>query len=234
MSDLKDDFFESMGVITRPGAEQLAEWLEETDFFEAPASTNFHGAYPGGLVLHSMSVCDSMVAVVETFDYGEKFSAETIAICGLLHDVCKIGMYVRDERMATNAQLKYLKDLLAKASMEMPPEEQQEMGYIGKLIDWLSNGQKGDCPDYSYSYKVKDEFPFGHGEKSVYLINKFMDLTDEEALAIRWHLGSFDPGVHFGYPSGYPFKQVIKEHPLVTIMCSSDFMTSWLVDNRKD
>ena len=41
-------------------------------------------------------------------------------------------------------------------------------------------------------YQVIDQFPFGHGEKSVYLISRFMRLTDEEALAIRWHMGPYD------------------------------------------
>ena len=36
--------------VTRPGAADLLAWLGTTDFFEAPASTRFHGAYPGGLV----------------------------------------------------------------------------------------------------------------------------------------------------------------------------------------
>lgn len=50
-------------------------------------------------------------------------------------------------------------------------------------------------PDYdSNSYKKEDPFPFGHGEKSVYIINKFMQLTDAEALAIRYHMSSWNEG----------------------------------------
>lgn len=41
-------------------------------------------------------------------------------------------------------------------------------------------------------YKFRDPFPLGHGEKSLYLIAKHMDLTEEEALAIRWHMGAYD------------------------------------------
>lgn len=41
---------------TRPGADKLLEWLKSTDFFTAPARTRFHGAYPGGLVKHSLNV----------------------------------------------------------------------------------------------------------------------------------------------------------------------------------
>ena len=41
-------------------------------------------------------------------------------------------------------------------------------------------------------YTVDDAFPFGHGEKSVYLIERFMRLKPVEAMAIRWHMGGFD------------------------------------------
>ena len=43
--------------VKRPGAAELLAWLESTDFFEAPASTKYHGAYPGGLLEHSLNVC---------------------------------------------------------------------------------------------------------------------------------------------------------------------------------
>ena len=47
-------------------------------------------------------------------------------------------------------------------------------------------------------YRVNDQFPFGHGEKSVYQISRFMYLTDEEALAIRWHMGAYDDAARGG------------------------------------
>ena len=40
-------------------------------------------------------------------------------------------------------------------------------------------------------YTVDEKFPFGHGEKSVFLINEHMRLTRDEALAIRFHMGDF-------------------------------------------
>ncbi len=40
-------------------------------------------------------------------------------------------------------------------------------------------------------YTVEDRFPYGHGEKSVYLIERHMKLTCDEALAIRHHMGGF-------------------------------------------
>lgn len=39
------------------------------------------------------------------------------------------------------------------------------------------------------SYDYEDKLPYGHGEKSVYIISGFMRLTREEAFAIRYHMG---------------------------------------------
>ena len=38
-------------------------------------------------------------------------------------------------------------------------------------------------------YEIDDKLPYGHGEKSVYVIGGFMRLTREEAFAIRYHMG---------------------------------------------
>lgn len=129
--------------VTRPGAADLLAWLGTTDFFEAPASTRFHGAYPGGLVEHSLNVYYALLGQYTIREYG----GESVAVVALLHDVCKTGYYRRERD--------------------------------GK-------------------YSVKDQLPMGHGEKSVYLVMKFMDLTDEEALAIRWHMGAYDDAFRGG------------------------------------
>ena len=41
-------------------------------------------------------------------------------------------------------------------------------------------------------YAFRDPLPLGHGEKSLYLIQRHMYLEPEEALAIRWHMGAYD------------------------------------------
>ncbi|MEG0275067.1 MAG: hydrolase, partial [Longicatena sp.] len=38
-------------------------------------------------------------------------------------------------------------------------------------------------------YEFDDQLPYGHGEKSVYIINGFIRLSREEAFAIRYHMG---------------------------------------------
>lgn len=82
-----------------------------------------------------------------------------------------------------------------------------------KYNEW----KKKDC------YKIKDQFPMGHGEKSVIVAQKFIKLTDEEALAIRWHMGFSDQGVN-EYPSKQAFNQAREQFPLVKIISMADQM----------
>ena len=48
-----------------------------------------------------------------------------------------------------------------------------------------ATGQWDKVPTFFY----EDPLPYGHGEKSVYIISGFMRLSREEAMAIRWHMG---------------------------------------------
>ncbi len=76
-------------------------------------------------------------------------------------------------------------------------------------------------PYYSYN----EQLPYGHGEKSVYMISGFMKLTREEALAINWHMGGFDARVLGGsYSLGTAFSQ----YPLCVIFHISDIQASYL------
>ena len=85
--------------IKREGADKLLDYLASPgcDFFTAPASTRFHGAYEGGLCEHSLNVydclCDYMHRDRVRELYGLTCSEETLAIAALLHDVCKINCY---------------------------------------------------------------------------------------------------------------------------------------------
>lgn len=93
MSNFKKYFME---YIKRPGAKELLVWIESNGFFEAPASKGHHGARPGGLAEHSINVLQRLLWI----DKGEEkrgnitqYDLETFAICGLLHDLCKIDAY---------------------------------------------------------------------------------------------------------------------------------------------
>lgn len=172
--------------ITRPGAAELLAWLKTTDFFKAPAGAKHHGAYPGGLVRHSLNVYYQLLG-----DYsirGMEHEAETTAICGLLHDVCKVGVY--HEANPFDAAL------------------------------------EGKTEPYIFS----DPFPLGHGEKSVYLISRFIRLTDEEALAIRWHMGPYDKAAKGG---GRDLDDAMAISPLVYALHAAD-MRAAQEEKRKE
>lgn len=89
--------------VHREGADKLLEWLENSDFFTAPASTRRHGAHEGGLCEHSLNVFRHFARLCNAYK-GElgisswKDKGESVAICALLHDACKIGCYKTEMR----------------------------------------------------------------------------------------------------------------------------------------
>ena len=88
--------------IQRDGIEDLLEWLDRGDFYKAPASTKFHGAFEGGLVLHSLNVYYQLKRLCEWFEC--EASPESIAIVSLFHDLCKVGTYKVEMRWRKNDQ----------------------------------------------------------------------------------------------------------------------------------
>ena len=80
----------------RQGYHAFMEWLGESDFFQAPASTKYHGSEPGGLLKHSLNVYDRMKARAGEYVIKGGLPESTI-IAPLLHDVCKTDTYRRTE-----------------------------------------------------------------------------------------------------------------------------------------
>ena len=74
-------------------------------------------------------------------------------------------------------------------------------------------------------YTVDDKLPYGHGEKSVYIISGFMKLTREEAMAINWHMGGFDMRVQGG---SYSISGAFYEFPVALIFHLSDLEATYL------
>lgn len=87
---------------------------------------------------------------------------------------------------------------------------------------WTKN-ESGRWVSYS-SYGFKDDFPIGHAEKSLYYIQKHMELTKQEAMAIRWHMSSTEPGTQFDGLTKYAYQQAM-ENPLVRLIAASDQMS---------
>ena len=83
--------------VSRPGAQQLLDWLATTDFYTAPASTRFHGACECGLVMHSINVYNVLMSRF----YTEEDNKESFTLVSLLHDLCKANYYKSGFRNVT-------------------------------------------------------------------------------------------------------------------------------------
>ena len=161
---------------------------KKTDFFTAPASTKFHSAYEGGLCEHSINAYERYLKLVKN-EYGENWneiiSEESIAIIGLLHDICKVNCY------------------------------KTELRNVKVDGNWVQK------PYYTY----EDNLPYGHGEKSVYIITGFMKLTRDEAMAINWHMGGFDARVRNGASL---LSDAFYLHPLSLLFHIADLQATYL------
>lgn len=71
---------------------EFMEWLIQSDYFTAPASTKYHGAYQGGLFDHCINVTNTLVEY--TWKLELKWQREESPfIIGLFHDLCKVDLY---------------------------------------------------------------------------------------------------------------------------------------------
>ena len=102
MSEVKDKVKELLNKVKRPGIQGLLEFLDKSDYYEAPASTKYHGAYKGGLIEHSYNVYKILKGKIEY--HKMDISEETLIIVTLLHDLCKVNFYKTDFRNAKNAK----------------------------------------------------------------------------------------------------------------------------------
>ena len=190
----REEFMELFTThIHREGSEGLLDYLQnKSDFFTAPASAKFHGAYAGGLCDHSVNVYHCLREYLERERvkelYGLHYGEESIAIAALLHDVCKIGCYKTGTRNVK--------------------------GPDGK---WQA------VPTFFY----EDPLPYGHGEKSVYILSGFMRLTREEAMAIRWHMG------FSGSEDARMVGQAFQQYPLAFALSVADMEATYFLENEE-
>lgn len=78
-------------------------------------------------------------------------------------------------------------------------------------------------------YTINDRLPFGHGEKSVFMIERFLRLSTEEAIAIRWHMGGFDDAAKAG---SFAISEAFGRYPLAVKLHIADLEASYLHENR--
>ncbi len=177
--------------IIREGKDKLYQFLINSDFFTAPASTRYHNAFSGGLVAHSINVYNCLKdflsrEFVQT-NYNINIDDDGIALIGLMHDICKVNTYKPSTRN--------VKD---------------EKGIWQKV------------PTYEYD----DKLPYGHGEKSVYILSGFVRLTREEAFAIRFHMG------FSGTEDKYMVGNAMEQFPLALALSVADMESAFVLEGK--
>lgn len=172
--------------IHRDGLKNLLEWLASADFFSAPASTKYHGAYEGGLCQHALDVYDYALRIAPLYD--KPLSRESLAVSALFHDLCKVNFYVTDYR------------------------NQKKTDGTWEKVPY---------------YTIDEKFVYGgHGSKSVFLIERFMKLTLDEAVAINCHMGFSEGGSNVLLTVGKAYEKC----PLAWVIHAADEAAAYLLE----
>ena len=88
-------------------------------------------------------------------------------------------------------------------------------------------GMWEDCEGYKVTYK---NFPMGHGEKSVILLLcNGLEMTDDEMLAIRWHMGAWGINMN-SYEDQRCYDTSRKLYPLVAIIQAADSLAASIME----
>lgn len=85
-----------------------------------------------------------------------------------------------------------------------------------------NSGGKWEEADY---YFTDDQFSLGHGEKSVILIQRFIHITDEEIMAIRWHMGGYEPKDNYNY-----LNKAFSEYELALELHIADLRATYILE----
>lgn len=134
--------FKDFEYIGTKSIDEVIKYLDNIGYFDAPASTKYHGDYIGGLFDHSHVVTSSLLDLTEKLKLKWKRPISPY-IVGMFHDLCKCDDYIYN---SVSEKFEHRNDLILN----------------------------------------------GHGEKSIIMAQKLLDLTDEEIACIRWHMGAYD------------------------------------------
>ena len=176
-----------LGSVQRKGIPKLLAYLAGSDFYSASASSKgkgediyAHNAIEGGLVLHSLSVYDTMNQLLASGwpnpENPVRIPPESVAITALLHDLCKVRYYTPAVYNVKHYEEEIVQRELAAGNVV-------KKDAMGSYV-WVSE----------QGFTIDDHCPFGgHGEKSVMLASLFVSLTTSEKMMIRWHKGYKNP-----------------------------------------
>lgn len=196
-------FEELLSAIKRDGMNKLMEYIRKSDFYYAPASTRYHSCHEGGLLEHSLNVADCLLEKLNSPTWANilnEVGRESIILCALLHDICKTNYYTVELK-----NKKVYRDTGKKSD-------------ANGRFDWET------VPGYT----VEDKVPYGHGEKSVMMIEEFMKLKPVERYAIRWHMGFSEPKENWN-----TLGAAIQKYPLILAIHEADLEATYLLEKEE-
>ena len=141
----------------REGIDDLISYMEENGFFTSPCSTRYHLAEEGGLAIHSLNVYENILRIASGLGVINEDRMESFIIVALLHDLGKMGQFGKPNYVPN-----MLKGRATKANPDPEPKQSEAQPY-------KSN------PDLRY---------VDHEVRSVAIASRFIELTEEEQLAI--------------------------------------------------
>ena len=166
---VRDIIVTALKKTERPGIDDLIDYMDEIGFFTAPASGGNHSFKEGGLAEHSLNV----MRMIEKFGVaalgGEGYNAiqDSAVISALLHDLGKCGDY---------GKKLYVPNMIKDGR---PTKAEPEQKYKqSEAKPWKRN---------------PDLLPIDHSIRSIKLATLFIDLTEDEEFAIRYHDGLYEP-----------------------------------------
>lgn len=169
----------------------LLQYLEAAGFYEAPASKGHHGAYKGALFDHSLQVAYELINLTDKLELKWE-RKESPAIVGMLHDLCKIDAYI------------LVNDEEIVETQTLGGEKNKEPIVTGQHYEWN-----------------RQQLLDGHGEKSCILALRYIDLTDEELMCIRYHMGAFE-----GEKKWEKYSAAVAKYPNVLYTHTADMIAS--------
>lgn len=200
---LIEKFEQLLTSVNRDGMDKLLAYIRKSDFYRAPASTRFHSCHDGGLLEHSLNFYECLQKKKQNPIWEEvlgEIEDESLILIALLHDLCKSYMYVPEFKNK-------------KVYSENGTKKDE-----GGRFDWQA--VKG--------YTVDDKIPYGHGEKSVMMIEEFIKLKPVERYAIRWHMGFSEPKEYWNTMTA-----AIKKYPVVLAAHQADLEATYLLEEEE-
>lgn len=203
IQELIEKFEQLLTSVKRDGIDKLLAYIRKSDFYRAPASTRFHSCHDGGLLEHSLNLYECLLSKKQNpiwADVLREVDDESLILVALLHDLCKSYLYIPEFK-----NKKVYSDTGTKRDE-------------GGRFDWQA--VKG--------YSTDDKIPYGHGEKSVMMIEEFIKLKPIERYAIRWHMGFTEPKEYWN-----TLTTAIKKYPVILAVHQADMEATYLLEEEE-